>query len=97
MTIATTIGSLWTNFVIISLLVSIDFKMYRLISSIIYNNCPKLKIYFVSKTYLLKSFGICSKVCSNVIGSNNKGCDGKIPCWFLSAGSLIIITSSSLA
>jgi hypothetical protein len=84
MIITTTIGSLWMNFVIISLLVSIDFKMYRLISSIIYNNCPKLRIYFVSKTYLLTSFSICSKVCSNItgfenIGSNNKGCDGKIP------------------
>jgi hypothetical protein len=48
-------------------------NIQRLISSIILNNYPKFKVYLVSKTCLLMSFKISSKVfyvvtCSKISG-----------------------------
>lgn len=73
--------------------------MYCLILGTICNDYPKLRIYLVSKTCLLISFDIWSKVCYDVdfyyTDSINIGCDCKIPCLLFLTNSPIVVVSSS--
>jgi hypothetical protein len=48
--------------------------MQHLLSRIAHNSCPKFNVYLVSKTYLLISFKISSKVFYVLTSSKMIGC-----------------------
>ncbi len=70
-----------------------------MISEIICNDYPKWIIYLMSKTCLLISFNIWSKVCYDVdfyyINSVNIGCDCNISWLFFLTSSPIVVVLSS--
>jgi len=63
------VGSSWTSSGWIDLINLIDLKMYHLMSGTILKNCPKFMTYLVSRTLILMSFKISSKVFFGVIVS----------------------------
>jgi hypothetical protein len=61
----------WTSWINLTSL-----KMYHLMSNTIFNSCPKLITYLISKTWILMSFKISSKIFSSdiICGVNWIGC-----------------------